>query len=211
MPLTDPILRGLDELGLMASTQQVDRFSQYLEMLDEWNQTYNLTAVRDPARMVTHHLLDSLAVLEYCQGDQLMDLGSGAGLPGIPLAIQRPDWQFQLVDSNGKKTRFLQHVVRRLALANVTVARERGETVDGHFNTIVVRAFGSLRKIAAVCEPLLAPEGLVVAMKGQISDGELGEYRVADSGLSMVGQSSLLVPGVAGVRSVVLLSRSESG
>ena len=71
----------------MATTQQVDRFSRYLEMLDEWNQTYNLTAVRDPARMVTHHLLDSLAVLEYCQGDQLMDLGSGAGLPGIPLSL----------------------------------------------------------------------------------------------------------------------------
>ena len=209
--LTDPILRGLNELGLIASTQQVDRFSRYLEMLGEWNQTYNLTAVRDPARMVTHHLLDSLAVLGYCQGDQLMDLGSGAGLPGIPLAIQRPEWQFRLVDSNGKKTRFLQHVVRQLSLVNVTVERERGETIDGSFNTIVVRAFGSLRRIAAVCEPRLAHGGLVVAMKAQLSDDELGEFRAADSGLSMVEPSYLEVPGVAGVRSVVLLSRSESG
>lgn len=209
MALSDEIERGLDALGLLPTGPEVSRLARYIEMLHRWNKTYNLTAVRDPTRMVTYHLLDSLSVLAHCQGDQLMDLGSGAGLPGIPIAILRPDWQICLVDSNGKKTRFLRHVVQQLGLPGVTVERSRGEDVNRRFNTITVRAFGSLHHIAEMAEPRLANGGRVVVMKAHIPDDEWRDFHEGNTGLEVSEQVELQVPGVAGVRSVVLLSRSD--
>src|SRR5690348_2024095 len=142
--LHERLERGIAALGLVLPAGAVDRLLAYQALLQRWNGTYNLTAVRDPAQMVTRHLLDSLAVLPFVRGRSLADLGSGAGLPGIPLAIARPDMQVTLVDSNGKKARFLREVVRGLPLKNVSVQQVRAEDLQGGFDCVTARAFASL-------------------------------------------------------------------
>ena len=203
------IRQGFNALDLAFTDEHIDQFTRYLSILARWNQAYNLTAIREPERMVTHHLLDSLAILPFCQGERLMDLGSGAGLPGVPIAMMRPAWSVRLVDSNGKKTRFLDYVTRQLDLTSVVVERSRGEDVSGRFDTITARAFGNLSQIAKICAPRLAENGRIVAMKSEIEDEETRAVVLSDTGLVITDTVTLSVPGVAGVRSVVLLSRSD--
>ncbi len=141
---------------------------QYLELLDKWNKVYNLTAIRDKTDRVIKHILDSLYIHPYVTGDKILDVGSGAGLPGIPLAILFPNKSFTLLDSNGKKTRFLNEVKRALHLSNVTIINERVEAyTDGLFDTITNRAYGSILDTIQTTKHLLSDNGQWLLMKGQ--------------------------------------------
>jgi 16S rRNA (guanine527-N7)-methyltransferase len=190
-------------LDLPAGAQE--KLLAYLDLLAKWNRTYNLTAVRDPEDMVSRHLLDSLAALPFVQGQSLADLGSGAGLPGIPLAIARPDIAVTLVESNGKKARFLREAIRSLPLANVTVAQGRVQDATGAFDTVTARAFASLPDMLAWGGHLLAWNGRWLALKGHADPAELD---AATSGFRLVAVHALDVPGTDGERCVVELARA---
>lgn len=196
---------GLCALGLAPDETAVGRLLDYVELLTRWNATYNLTAIRDPAEMVTRHLLDSLAVAPHVSGRTLADLGSGAGLPGIPLAIVAPERDVLLVDSNGKKARFLREAVRRLDLARVRVAESRVENVPGTFDAIVARAFASLAEMLRAGGHLLAPNGTWLALKGRFPQDELdavpAPFRVA-------GVIALDVPGLDADRHLVVIKHA---
>ena len=159
---------GVEALGLTLSSVQLSQLLAYLALLDKWNRVYNLTAVRETERMVSHHLLDSLAIVPYVETGRVLDVGSGGGLPGIPLAIARPDLQITLIDSVAKKTAFLLQVKAELGLDNVSVVTGRVETLqDGaRFDTITSRAFSDLKEFVTLTRHLLAPGGRWLAMKG---------------------------------------------
>jgi len=183
----------------------------YLALLARWNRTYNLTAVRDPREMVARHLLDSLAMVPFiddlaARGGRLADLGTGAGLPGIPLAIARPGLQVALVESNGKKARFLREAVRQLGLGNVRVAESRIEAFDapGQFDAITARALATLPLILELGGHLLAPAGRLLAMKGAIPDEEIAAL---PPGWRVDAVHPLAVPGVIGERHLVVVAR----
>ena len=158
-PLLARLVAGANQLGLALEPAQSERLIDYIELLARWNATYNLTAVRDPADMVTRHLLDSLAIAPHVNGESLVDLGTGAGLPGIPLAVLAPQRAVTLVDSNGKKIRFLREAVRVLSLSNVRVEQGRAEDVRGSFDCVVARAFASIADFLRLGGHLLAPGG----------------------------------------------------
>jgi 16S rRNA (guanine527-N7)-methyltransferase len=168
MNAPQPLRRGLLALGVASSDDQVARLERHLALLEKWNRVYNLTAIREPERMVTHHLLDSLSILPHVRGPNVLDVGSGAGLPGIPLAIAAPGLAVTLLDSNYKKVAFLQQAVAELHLANVTVVAARVESwaTDARFETIVSRAFADLGEFVGAAARLLAPGGTIAAMKG---------------------------------------------
>ena len=178
----------------------------YLALLLRWNRTYNLTAVRDPDEMVTRHLLDSLAMHPYVRPGALADLGTGPGLPGIPLAIVRPDVQVTLVESNGKKARFLREAVRQLKLDNARVAESRAEAVDepGAYLQITARAMDTLAGILAVGGHLLAPSGRLLAMKGV---NPVEEIAALPAGWTVLAVHPLAVPGLAAERHLVEVGR----
>lgn len=191
----------------------------YLLELEKWNAAYNLTAVRAPTDMVTRHLLDSLAVLAPVEAltasgaigspVRLLDVGAGAGLPGIPLAVLRPDWRVTLLDSNGKKARFLRHVQRRLALGNVDVAEARVEAwhpATADFPLVISRAFASLADFVSLTMPLLAANGRWLAMKGKVSPDELSAL---PDGACVEAVNALQVPGLDEARSLVVVRRAR--
>jgi 16S rRNA (guanine527-N7)-methyltransferase len=201
---SEKLAAGLAELGIDTTPKRQAALLGYLEQLGKWNRRYNLTAVRDPARMVTRHLLDSLAVWPYLSGTRFIDVGTGAGLPGIPLAIVDPQRHFTLLDSNGKKTRFLQHVVTHLQLANVEVVHARVETFEPvtRFDAVLSRAFASLDDMIGACHHLLAAGGQFLAMKGQHPAAELAEI---SEDVTLIGVETLVVPGLAEERCLVRL------
>lgn len=179
----------------------------YLALLERWNKAYNLTAVRDPRAMVTRHLLDSLALHAFVRGiGALADLGSGAGLPGIPLALAVPGLQVTLVESNGKKARFLREAVRVLALDNARVAESRAEALDAPaaFDAISARALATLADILAVGGHLLKPGGQLLAMKGARPDHEIAAL---PPGWRVAAIHPLAVPGLAAKRHLVVVGR----
>lgn len=149
----------------------------YLLLLNKWNLAYNLTAVRDLESMVSKHILDSLAIIPWVKGDRILDVGTGAGLPGIPLAIAKPDAHFVLLDSNGKKIRFLNEVKRQLDLKNLEVVQIRVENYHPAqgFDTVISRAFSSLEQMTHWTTHLIAKDGMWLAMKGRYPDTELNE------------------------------------
>lgn len=163
---------GLDELALGLAPGARELLLEYMALLQKWNRTYNLTAIRDPLDMVSHHLLDSLAVVAHLpmpeNAARLADVGSGAGLPGIPIAIARPHWQVTLNDSNQKKTAFLRQAVIELRLANVQVHEGRVELwrPEPRFSLVISRAFAELQEFISTCRHLLAPGGVLAAMRG---------------------------------------------
>jgi 16S rRNA (guanine527-N7)-methyltransferase len=180
----------------------------YLALLDRWNRTYNLTAIRDPREMVGKHLLDSLAMHAYLGAGSLADLGAGAGLPGIPLAIAKPALQVTLVESNGKKARFLREAVRTLGLANARVAESRAESLDepGAYDAITARALATLPLIIELGGHLLKPGGRLLAMKGTVPDDEIAGL---PAGWRVQTVHPLTVPGLAAERHLVVVGRTS--
>lgn len=197
---------GLAEQAAGVPASAIEPLLDYLDLLLRWNAAYNLTAVRDPDEMVTRHLLDSLAVLPYVQGARLADLGSGAGLPGIPLALARPFDEVLLVDSNGKKARFLREAVRRLGLTQTRVAEARVEAVRGQFDCVTARAFATLADMLAWGGHLLAPGGLWLALKGRFPQDELEQV---PPGFRVEAIERLRVPGLDADRHVVAIRRDR--
>ena len=172
--------RGLQELAIGLGADVRARLLQYVALLEKWNRTYNLTAIRDPLAMVSHHLLDSLSVLPHlpvAASARLADAGSGAGLPGIPLALTRPQWQLTLAESNQKKCAFLRQAVIELALDNVQVHEGRVEAwrPATPFALVITRAFTRLAQFVDACRHLVTPRGFLAAMKGKEPRDELRE------------------------------------
>ncbi len=162
--------QGLDFLGVALPTQARADLLTYLELLARWNASFNLTAIRQPEQMVTRHLLDSLAILPWIEGKTLADLGSGAGLPGIPLAIARPSLSISLLESNGKKARFLRMVRRELGLPRVEIVQGRIQDWQSQYDCITTRALGSLEAMLTWGGHLLAPAGRWLAMQGKAAE-----------------------------------------
>lgn len=201
--------QGIDALGLMLPADAVPRLLDYLALLERWNAAYNLTAIRDPAEMVIRHLLDSLAILPHLKGETLADLGTGPGLPGIPLAIAAPGRQVLLVDSNGKKVRFLREAIRALKLEGVRAVQSRVEDVEGQFDCITARAFASLADMLTWGGHLLAPGGIWLAMKGKTPDDE---FAGVPPEFAVQGVRTLAVPGLGSAeRHLVILGRAAEG
>jgi 16S rRNA (guanine527-N7)-methyltransferase len=197
--------QGLEAMRIELSAQQQLLLLDYLELLNKWNRAINLTAIRDPRQMVALQLLDSLTVLPCIRRAPLLDVGSGGGLPGIPLAIARPQLEITLLDGNGKKTRFLSQAKTTLMLHNVSVVQSRIEAwrpaqLPG---SITCRALASLRQIIAWTEHLLTPQSEIIAMKGRHPAEELEEIR--HLGLD-VEIHQVAVPGVAAQRHIVRIS-----
>lgn len=172
--------RGLQELAIGLDADVRGRLLQYVVLLEKWNRTYSLTAIRDPLAMVSHHLLDSLSVLPHlplAARARLADAGSGAGLPGIPLALSRPQWQLTLIESNQKKCAFLRQAAIELALDNVQVHEGRVEAwrPATPFALVISRAFTRLAQFVDACRHLVAPRGFLAAMKGREPRDELDE------------------------------------
>jgi len=210
-PTLRPALEsGLRELGLDPAF--AEPLLAYLALLARWNQTYNLTAVRDPHEMVGKHLLDSLAMHPFvdalaARGGSLADLGTGPGLPGIPLAIVKPGLKVTLVESNGKKARFLREAVRQLGLKDVRVAEARIEAVDeaGVYDAITARALATLPLILELGGHLLKPDGVLLAMKGVYPADEIAALPV---GWSVTAVHPLRVPAVEGERHLIEVRRA---
>jgi 16S rRNA (guanine527-N7)-methyltransferase len=196
--------RGIAALGVQLPAGAVERLLDYQALLVRWNATYNLTAIRDPGEMVSRHLVDSLAILPYVQGHTLADLGTGPGLPGIPLAIANPQRQVLLVDSNGKKVRFLREAIRSLKLENARAVQSRVEDVEGQFDCVTARAFASLEDMLAWGGHLLTKEGIWLAMKGKHPEEELPGV---PAGFQVRAIHTLTVPEVGGERHLVVLGR----
>jgi 16S rRNA (guanine527-N7)-methyltransferase len=199
---------GLARLGLPLDAHARQRMLEYLWQLERWNQAYNLTGVRNPRDMVPQHLLDSLAVVPWLDGNTLLDLGSGAGLPGIPIAIARPDLAVTLLDSNLKKSRFLDNVVRTLALDNVQVVRARAEDYhpSGGFQMIIARAVGSAEQIGAAATHLMAETGRLLLMKGAVPEEELAAL---GSAFDIEAIRTLDVPDLNKERCLIVLRRAD--
>lgn len=205
MSIEQAILKGCEELGIRLPEGASLRLSAYLALLERWNRAYNLTAVRDPEAMVVRHVLDSLSILPWLEGPCVLDVGSGAGLPGIPLAIVRPEFAFYLLDSNGKRTRFLIQATAELQLKNVSVVRGRVEDYQPKmlFNSVVSRAFATLTAMLANAGRLCAPEGRLLAMKGVFPDDELARL---PAGYTVVDIYSLRVPRLDAERHLIHLA-----
>lgn len=166
---------GLEQMDLEIGPPQQQQLLAYLALLKKWNQAYNLTAIRDPDEMVARQLLDSLSILPLIQGKRILDVGSGAGLPGIPLAICMPEAAFTLIDSNGKKSRFTQQARMELGLDNLNIENGRVEQLDrsNRFDTITSRAFAALPKMVELTRNLLSDGGILLAMKGTVPREEV--------------------------------------
>ncbi|MDI3324174.1 16S rRNA (guanine(527)-N(7))-methyltransferase RsmG [Pontibacterium granulatum] len=206
LQLRNTLERGLDRMNLTLEAGQIDTLMAYLQMLIKWNKAYNLTAVRDPQEMVSRHLLDSLSVLPYIRNEALIDVGSGPGLPGIPLAICRPDLQITTLDSNGKKTRFQLQAKIELKLDNLTVVHERVEKYQVEpFKQVISRAFASLEDMIHWTRHLCAEEGVFLAMKGLYPDEELAAL---PTDIVVKDSHRLQVPDTDGERHLLILGRA---
>ena len=200
--LATTLARGLEQMALPLSATVQEKLLAYVGLLAKWNRVYNLTAVRDPSEMVTRHLLDSLSVASHLRGLRVLDVGSGAGLPGIPLALAKPEWQFVLLDSNGKKTRFITQSCIELGLTNVSVASCRIEDYrpQTQFDSIISRAFSELSAMLVATGRLCKPDGVMLAMKGEYPIAELAGVPL---GFVVQGVEVLQVPGLDAQRHVV--------
>ena len=193
---------GLSRLGLNLPEEAQRQLLAFRDLLLKWNKTYNLTALRDPAQAVSHHLLDSLAILPHVGNGNLLDVGSGGGLPGIPLAIAKPELAVSMVDTVQKKTNFLQQAVIELALRNVTVHHARVEEMQGQYAQISSRAFAELGLFISLTRHLLAPDGRWLAMKGVRPDDEL---HALPADITVEAIIPLSVPGLDAERHLIIL------
>jgi 16S rRNA (guanine527-N7)-methyltransferase len=196
------------ELGVELDDAQLRSLTAHLDLLDEWNARMNLTAIRDRPSQLTKHVLDSLSVRPFLRGARIADVGSGAGFPGIPLAVVEPARRFVLIESTGKKCRFLEHVRDALALANVEVVQSRAESYrpDLRFDTVIARAVGPIADLVRHAGPLLGAGGRLLAMKGRYPEDELA---VRLNGWKVAAVHRLVVPGLEDQRHLVELVRSH--
>lgn len=199
------VRKATSQLDLTLSNIQLLKLTQHLELIDKWNRVYNLTAIRDLNAMISHHLMDSLLIAPYIQGEKILDVGTGAGLPGIPLAIAYPEKQFLLIDSKQKKTRFLAQVVIELGLDNVEISNQRIEhfAPEMLFDTIISRAFSTMAKLLRVAGKLCAQQGQIVFMKGTYPTEELTNL---PQGFHLGQVTRLCVPGVDAERHVAVVT-----
>ncbi len=206
--MTD-LLDGARAIGVELTSEQADKLVAHLDLVDEWSERMNLTAIRERSQQVTKHLLDSLSIVPWVRGTRLADVGSGAGFPGIPIAIVRPDLQVALIESTGKKCRFLEHVCETLGLPNVQVVQSRAEAYrpEARFDTVVARAVGPVAELVRNAGGLVAGHGRLLAMKGRDPADELAKKL---NGWKVVAVHPLHVPGLEDEqRHLVELARSH--
>ena len=194
--------QGLATLHCAVNDEQLAKLKQYVALLHHWNKTYNLTAIRDPQQMIPLHIFDSLAVAPYISGKNCLDVGSGAGLPGIPLAIMQPKRSFTLLDTNGKKTRFMQQAVIELGLNNLVIVHDRVEkwSPECKFDTIISRAFASIFDFTRYSSHHLSKNGGMLAMKGHFPQEELTSL---PNGFIVEYSKTLVIPEVSGNRCII--------
>lgn len=204
MSAEQQLTAGIAALGLALPEGAEAKLLAYLALLDKWNRVYNLTAVRDVERMVSHHLLDSLAAVPFFQGESVLDVGSGGGLPGIPLAIARPQLHVTLIDSIAKKTAFLLQAKAELGLANLNVVTGRVEDYrpESCFDIITSRAFSDLKEFVTLTRHLLKPAGRWLAMKGLMPHEEIVSL---PDWAKVSADHALVVPGLAASRHLIIL------
>ncbi len=208
MSLAEELSLGITQLGIIPGAHVQEKLLDYLALLNKWNKVYNLTAIRDPHQMVSHHLLDSLSVVKHLWPGQWLDVGCGAGLPGMVLAIARPDWHFTMLDSNSKKTSFVQQAIIELGLSNARVicARVEDWRPAEHFDGIISRAYMELGDFLRSTRHLIAEQGRWAAMKGSPEK----ELERLPSGCRVERVIPLQVPGLHAVRSLVIATCNVS-
>ena len=214
MPETDHLISAAQRLGVALDALQAQRLLAFVALLDKWNRVHNLTALREREKFMTHHVLDSLAVLPWLTADRLLDVGSGGGLPGIPLAIARPELMVTLLDSNQKKTAFLRQAVIELGLRNVEVHTGRAEQFHSlhapalktpqYYSGIIARAFAETAQLVALTRHLLASGGRWYAMKGVYPHDELARL---PADVRLLAAHELQVPGLVAERHLLILGQ----
>jgi 16S rRNA (guanine527-N7)-methyltransferase len=213
--IRDDLATSLQELDTIkalsgdATQKLIDGLTLYLGELAKWNKAYNLTAIRNPQEMVVRHIVDSLSAAPLLRGTRILDAGTGAGLPGIPLALCYPDRQFMLLDSNGKKIRYVQHVAGELGLTNVLPVQVRVESyeVEERFDTVISRAFTALADFVSNSGHLIKSDGCLLAMKGKLPEAEL---QALPPGWQATNIEPVNVPGLAAERHIIVLEPLSS-
>ena len=206
MNLRSQLDRLLAQTDLIVSDQQASQLVELVELLAKWNKAYNLTSVRDPSQMLVKHILDSIVVSPYLQGNSFIDVGTGPGLPGLPLAILNPDKQFVLLDSLGKRMRFIRQAILSLGLKNVEIVQSRVEEYQPKvgFDCVLSRAFASLEDMLSWCSHLPNKSGHFLALKGQYPESEVVNL---DSKFEFIESVTLQVPQLDGERCLVKVKR----
>lgn len=203
---------GVTALGLDLDQVKLKQMLRFVSELERWNQSYNLTSIRLAKDMVTRHLLDSLTLAPFIGSESVLDIGTGAGLPGVPLAVALPEARFVMVDSNGKKVRFVRHAIRTLRLGNAQALQSRAEELDlaacnaeSGFDVVVARALASLSTLGQWCRNALATNGRLLAMKGPQAQSEMDQ---TPDGFKVVAVHPLSVPGLAAERQLIELEKT---
>ncbi|UXI01301.1 16S rRNA (guanine(527)-N(7))-methyltransferase RsmG [Photobacterium sp. TY1-4] len=196
------------QTDLQVTDRQLDQLVGYVALLHKWNKAYNLTSVRDPDEMLVKHIMDSIVVSPHLVGERFIDVGTGPGLPGIPLAIMNPAQDFTLLDSLGKRIRFIRQVLHELAIANVTPVQSRVEEFQPElgFDAVLSRAFASMSDMVSWCHHLPAEHGCFMALKGQFNQQEVTEL---PAWCSVTEVKSLQVPELEGERHLVILTAKD--
>jgi len=204
--LNEILLQGCEKLALNITTEQAEKLTGYVQRIDKWNKAYNLTSVRDPEQMMVKHILDSLAVTRFVSGKRVIDVGTGPGLPGMPLAIMLPDIEFTLLDSLGKRVRFMKQCAFELGLTNVTPVHSRVEEHEPAqpYDIVLSRAFASLKDMLHWCQHLVDSSGVFFALKGQFPQSEIDE--VSDH-FQIGSVEALSVPDLTGERHLVTIRK----
>lgn len=206
--MLNKLSRLLAEAGISLTDHQKNQLVAYVDMLNKWNKAYNLTSVRDPNEMLIRHILDSIVVAPHLHGERFIDVGTGPGLPGIPLSIVRPESHFTLLDSLGKRVRFLRQVQHELKLENITPVQSRVEAFPAEppFDGVISRAFASLNDMVSWCKHLPADTGRFYALKGQKSDEEISGLPPEFSVENII---ELNVPHLDGERHLVIIRANK--
>ena len=206
--MLNKLSRLLAEAGISLSDQQQQQLVAYVEMLHKWNKAYNLTSVRDPNEMLVRHILDSIVVAPHLQGTRFIDVGTGPGLPGIPLSIVRPESHFTLLDSLGKRVRFLRQVQHELKLTKIGPVQSRVEDFPAEppFDGVISRAFASLNDMVSWCHHLPGDAGRFYALKGQLPEDEIA---LLPAGLAVESIVELKVPHLEGERHLVIVKANK--